>query len=830
MSKKVWTLTEEAKKLDVKLSVSSATLNAANTTRGWNGTQFYGLETDSSDDDYEEEEEELGGPAELETSRDLEKAKSDFSLWNEQEQEKNPSIIPEVAAAIPVRRSKEDVDLPVMTLRVLTISTLLCCLSAIVGQSWYFRYNHAVLDSVAHIALSYPIGVFFAYFTPSVPFNYKEHTMILIICASTTSIPYQSSLLFIQRLINGGPDTVLNPASLFQNPPSSSSTIQSFWIFIAFIFATQVLGMFLGGLLTRVLVDPAQMWYPQNLIFSTMIHSLHQGRHNRISRLRTKMLGIVLVAGSIYQLLPAYFMPLLQSVPILCLVFGGTRGNVGDPIGFTRYASSSVSSLMDSRSYFAQLSSGNFGGGVLTVSLDWTAVSKFAPLTTPLWATLNILMSNIIFAWVIVPFLVYYNFLNASLFPAFGVSAYTFNGTLFNLTNVISVSSSSTASSQTQAALLSTSRVLILFCGIAGVVSILVHFVLYYLGPILAIFSSRKQLEKEDLHTEIIKNQYETVPVGFFGFLSLLSIGGCIWIVQAHQDSFELDFWMSLVAILWGFLLSMPIGIITAISNQSIAITDINQFIMGSIKPGSLLANVAFDVLSSTTMMQIVKFATLTKLGYYMRISPRTVLVGTIWGAFISSIANYATLDYILKTVPAVWDAANGTFDGTMQWNSQLTRTAISSAIFWGRTSPIQNFTSLDSPYLGLLWYFFGAGVILPLLFFSLFKLFPNIGFQYVNWPIIFQSAGLITTSGSNGVLSALVLSILSQSLLKNFRRVWFDRYIHTIQAGMDFVVFFIPLILFTLKNLGMIPHGQFALHPMNPDPSIYGPDYCGKM
>ena len=812
----MWTLTEEAKKLDLKLSVSSTTLNTANTL---NGTQFYGLETDSSGD--EEEDGELGGAAEQETSRDLEKAKSDFSLWNEQEQEDNPSIVPEVAAAIPVRRSKEDVDLPVLTLRVLTISTLLCCLSAIVGQSWYFRYNHAVLDSVAHIALSYPIGVFFAYFTPSVPFNYKEHTMVLIICASTTSIPYQSSLLFIQRLINGGPDTALNPAS---------PTIQSFWIFVAFIFATQVLGLCLGGLLTRVLVDPAQMWYPQNLVFSTMIHSLHQGRHNRISRLRTKMLGVVVVAGSTYQLLPAYFMPLLQSVSILCLVFGGTRGNVGDPIGFTRYASSPASSLMDSRSYFAQLSSGNFGGGILTMSLDWTAVSKFAPLTTPLWATLNILMSNIIFAWVIVPFLVYYNFLNASIFPAFGVSAYTSNGTLFNLTNVISISSSSTASSQTQIALLSTSRILILFCGIAGGVSILVHFVLYYLGPILAIFSSRKKLEKEDVYIEIIKNQYETVPVGIFGFLSLLSIGGCIWIVQAHQGSFELEFWMTLVAVLWGFLLSIPIGIITAISNQSISITDINQFIMGSIKPGSLLANVAFDVLSSTTMMQIVKFATLMKLGYYMRISPQTVFIGTIWGAFISSIANYATLDFILKTVPAVWDAANGTFDGTMQWNSQLTRTAISSAIFWGRTSPIQVSTSPDSPYFGLLWYFLGAGVALPLLSFSLFKLFPNMGFQYVNWPIIFQSAGLITTSGSNGVLSALVLSIISQFLLKNFRRVWFDRYIHTIQAGMDFVVFFIPLILFTLKNLGMIPLGQFAFHPMNPDPSIYGPDYCGKM
>ncbi len=423
------------------------------------------------------------------------------------------------------------------------------------------------------------------------------------------------------------------------------------------------------------------------------------------------------------------------------------------------------------------------------------------------------------------PVMLHYNVLNASYFPAYGVLAYTNQGALYNLTNI---PQQPQQPQQPQPVLLSTNRILTLGCGIAGTIAIIFHFVVYYMFQTISHFG--KQKVKKDVHTEIIESNYENIHPLIYVSLSLISTGFFIYIFISHKPSFDLDYWIAIISIIISIIFSIPIGIVSAISNYTISISDFNQLILGFIKPGSLLANSLFDALSSSTLLNILRFSAMLKFGYYMKISPKIVFIGLIWGAFISSFINYAVLNFLLQTVPAIWDAASGKFDSLLQWNSQLTRTAISSSLFWGVFSPIHVFGSSESIYNGLLWYFLLAGAILPVFFFFLHHLFPNFGFQYVNWPIIFQSISLLTTSGSNGLTSALFVCIVTQHFFKKYKRQLYDKYMFIFAAGLDFAVLLAPLLVYAFKNVQLLPAGPFSYHITNPDPDIYGVDYCGRI
>ena len=94
-------------------------------------TAFYGLETYSSSGTSDD-------------NPDNEKNNDDYIPGDGFGDELGDnSIIPEVAASIPIT---DDTTLPVLTFRVLVISTLLSIFSAAVAQLFFFRYNHITID------------------------------------------------------------------------------------------------------------------------------------------------------------------------------------------------------------------------------------------------------------------------------------------------------------------------------------------------------------------------------------------------------------------------------------------------------------------------------------------------------------------------------------------------------------------------------------------------------------------------------------------------------------------------------------------------------------
>ena len=70
---------------------------------------------------------------------------------------------------------------------------------------------------------------------------------------------------------------------------------------------------------------------------------------------------------------------------------------------------------------------------------------------------------------------------------------------------------------------------------------------------------------------------------------------------------------------------TIPVGVITAITNQEIAINVIAELIIGYALPGRPLAMMMFKTWCYITMFQAISFTSDFKLGHYMKIPPRSM-------------------------------------------------------------------------------------------------------------------------------------------------------------------------------------------------------------
>ena len=147
------------------------------------------------------------------------------------------------------------------------------------------------------------------------------------------------------------------------------------------IVTTQMVGYGWAGLLRRYLVDPAQMWWPTNLVNVTLFRTLHEPDLPPKGKLtRIHFFGIVSILSFAYYAVPDYMIPIVTSVSWLCWVF---------PNSVTMH----------------QLGSGYYGLGLGSFALDWGTIESFlgTPLATPWFTIWNIFLGFVLVAWVIIP-------------------------------------------------------------------------------------------------------------------------------------------------------------------------------------------------------------------------------------------------------------------------------------------------------------------------------------------------------------------------------------------------------------------------------------------
>lgn len=145
--------------------------------------------------------------------------------------------------------------------------------------------------------------------------------------------------------------------------------------------------------------------------------------------------------------------------------------------------------------------------------------------------------------------------------------------------------------------------------------------------------------------------------------------------------------------------------------------------------------------------------------------------------------------------------------------------------MIWGAIGS-QRILDFNSLYHPLIWFFLG-GALVTLVFYILFRLFPSAGFEYIHWPILFESVGSTAEGYSNAILSATIFSIIFQFFLRKFRRQWYDLFNYSVSAALDTGTLIAAFVIYLGLKLPGIAD-KYGYNPVNPDPFIWDtPEYC---
>ena len=168
------------------------------------------------------------------------------------------SPVEQVALTVPVT---DDTSLPTFTFRTWLLGTIACMLLSFLNQFFYYRKEPLSVTSISAQIAVVPIGhllasaltnrVFFEgkkwKFTLNPgPFNQKEHVLITIFANSGASTVYAIH--------------VVSAIKIFYKKELT------FFVALLVVLTTQVLGFGWAGIFRRYLVEPAAMWWPQNLV------------------------------------------------------------------------------------------------------------------------------------------------------------------------------------------------------------------------------------------------------------------------------------------------------------------------------------------------------------------------------------------------------------------------------------------------------------------------------------------------------------------------------------------------------------------------------------
>jgi OPT family oligopeptide transporter len=526
---------------------------------------------------------------------------------------KDNSIIPEVAATVPIT---DDTTIPTLTFRVVMITTFLVSITTFASQFYFFRLNQVNINSLVHTVVAYPMGKFLElvkgprWFNPG-PFSYKEHALIVLSSTSAITLNYGTIALVIQRLFYGKHDDI--------NKPDVDGINIGILASILFLFTCNAIGTFLGGLFEKILVYPAKMWWPANLVYVNLIHTFHGSGTRKITNLRLKMFMVALAAAFVYEFIPQFFAPLLYAISFLCLFSGGGSRNLGNEL---IHQFGSVTS-----------------GGVLSFSFSWQAVSSYMPMVTPLWAQMNYLLSGIFVTWILIPLLYHSNLWEAKKFPVYGRDLYNMEGTsLYNISSVIDPKSNTVISNDIPPMRLSMYIAFTFGASFATLSSMVSECICKYYGYIIQIFKTPlKNLSQKDIHARLMQS-YPQVPAKWYAIGLACTSGIAILILQLNYSAFQADFWLVPLAVLLGMVFIIPAGVLAAVSNQFFGVNVFSQYIMGYLKPGSILANTTFKVYGTQTLFEALTYVSNMKMAFYMKIPPRHVLIMQLYAISLRAI------------------------------------------------------------------------------------------------------------------------------------------------------------------------------------------------
>ncbi|KAG0361744.1 hypothetical protein BG005_007450 [Podila minutissima] len=688
----------------------------------------------------------------------------------EEEQENSP--IEAVRLVVPIT---DDPTLPVVTFRFWLLSFLFTALGATIQQYYFFRSTSGAFSIFFVNLVTFSLGKGLARIMPTAkitlfgqdlslnpgPFNIKEHALIGIAVSTGASAAYAIDIL-------SATDIFLDYRINFLGS-------------MIIIITTQCCGYGMAGLLRKYLVYPAEMVWWSNLVqvvFYNTLHNTDQFQKIRLVRgwSSMKFFWIVVSITFIYQFIPQWIAPVLIYFDWICWI---------KPFDMNFWA------------LFSSMS----GAGIGSLSFDWTSIGG-ATMWLPLSAQLCSFSGMIFNYWIIFPILWMNNVLGMKTIGRPLTSRlFTDDGVFFDINKSLTDKYELDEEKYDKGPPANMAPMYALgfmtsFIALAGCCS---HVFFFHGKEIWAQWKSAFGSEKEDIHTKMMK-VYPEVPQLWYGvFYVIMAILACI---GCEFYGTQLPWWGLLLALALGFVLTLPIGVMNAVTGYGPGLNVITELVIGYILPGKPIANMTFKCYGYMAMYMCNALMSDLKLGHYMKIPPRSMFVGQFWGTIVGAFFNYMTMILIIDSQRDALSKKKPDPNGL--WTGQRVETFWGSGLIYGALGPARMF-SFHAKY----WFVyigFLIGFVAPGFIWLLSKKFPKYDWAKVNIAIFAGGMGAFPNGYSVGVLPSLFVALTSQWYIATYKKEFWKRYVFILSAALDTGAAFTGLIIFLFLGGGISP------------------------
>ncbi|GFP93471.1 oligopeptide transporter 5 [Phtheirospermum japonicum] len=351
------------------------------------------------------------------------------------------------------------------------------------------------------------------------------------------------------------------------------------------------------------------MWWPSNLVQVSLFRALHEVEIRRKGGLtRLQFFVIVLVSSFSYYIIPNYLFPSITALSFVCWIW-----------------KDSVTAQ--------QLGSGLHGLGLGSFAFDWSTVAGFlgSPLATPGFAIVNMLVGFVLVVYVMLPIAYWTNSYDAKKFPIISSHVFDANGEAYNISAILiekTFEFNRVGYDDYSKVNLSVFFVLAYGLSFASLAATVSHVALFH-GSRTIWQQTKASFQDKfgDVHTRLMRKNYDPVPQWWFHSLLVLVIGLSLFTCEGFGRQLQLPYWGVLLAMALAFVFTLPVGVIVATTNQQAGLNVISEMIIGYMYPGKPLANVAFKTYGTISMSQAITFLSDFKLGHYMKIPPKSMFL-----------------------------------------------------------------------------------------------------------------------------------------------------------------------------------------------------------
>ncbi|KAF9929922.1 hypothetical protein FBU30_001081 [Linnemannia zychae] len=711
-------------------------------------------------------------PSEKTLDEKTQQVDNDIDLNEEQEN----SPIEAVRAAVPIT---DDTTLPVITFRFWLLSFIFTALGAVIQQYYFFRTVAGNYSIFFVNLVTYSLGKGMARLLPTNklqignyalslnpgPFNIKEHAMIGIAVSSGAGAAYAID--------------ILSATDLFLN-----FRINAFGS-LAMIITTQCVGYGMAGMLRRYLVYPAEMVWWSNLVqvvFYNTMHNTDEFKRVRLVRGWTRMKFFWIVAGCcfLYQLLPQWVAPILIYFDWVCWI---------KPFDYN---------------FWALFGSTSGTAGILSLSFDWSSIGG-ATMYLPLAAQLSSIGGIILNYWIILPILWLNNIMGTkTIGRPLSSKLYYENGTVFRIATVLNPDYTVNwdkydAGPEANMAPLYALGFMTSFIALAGCCS---HVAFFHGAELWRSWKRVVGSDDEDIHTKMMKVYPEVPQLWYAVFYVVMAALAC---VVCELYGTQLPWWGLLLALFVGWFLTLPIGVMNAVTGYGPGLNVITELICGYILPGKPIANMTFKCYGYMAMYQCNFLLSDLKLGHYMKIPPRSMFVGQLWGTLVGSVFNYLTMILIINSHREYLLGIPGKGDPNGLWTGNRVQIFWGSGLIYGALGPARMFS-----FHGKYWFVyigFLIGFFIPAIQWALSKKFPKFPWSKINVAIIAGGMGSFSNGYAVGVVSSLVCALVFQGYIYRYHRNWWKKYVYILSAALDTGAAFTGLIIFLFLGGGISPN-----------------------